>query len=102
MSLHVPGHTIDDELAGLLNYGTDDLRQQALDRAGICWLKPGEMAPACGCPWTPEKPEGPRLQLEDHFEENKRRWRDECITRSHRTGVCARGTASCVIVHRNQ
>lgn len=74
MSLHAPGHTLDDERAGHLNYATDELRMQALDRAGICWLAPGEMAPACCCDWSPEKPEGPRLRLEERMEENKRLW----------------------------
>jgi hypothetical protein len=100
MSLHAPGHTIEDERAGHLNYATDELRRQALDRAGICWLTPGEMAPACCCEWSPEKTEGPRLRLEERFEENKRLWADDCITREHKADACARGTRSCVIKHR--
>src|SRR5574342_388270 len=87
MSLHAPGHTLDDESVGILNYSTDELRRQALDRAGICWLVPGEMAPSCCCSWSPEKPEGPRLRLEEDQAELRALWRDECIIRDHNRGV---------------
>lgn len=100
MSLHAPGHTLDDERRGSLNYATDELRQQALDRAGICWLTPGEMAPACCCEWSPDKPEGPRLRMQENVEERRKLWADECITRGHASGVCSRGTKSCVVKHR--
>jgi len=100
MSLHAPGHTLDDERAGRLNYATDELRQQALDRAGICWPAPGEMAPACCCPWSPEKPDGPRVRMEEDKDERRKLWADECITRGHASGVCSRGTKMCVVKHR--
>lgn len=100
MSLHAPGHTLEDERAGHMNYGTDDLRRQALDHAGICWLAPGEMAPGCACEWSPEQPEGPRLQLEERFAENKALWADECILRTFRNVTCSKGTKYCVIKHR--
>jgi hypothetical protein len=100
MSLHTPGHSLDDERAGHLNYATDELRRQALDRAGICWLTPGEMAPACACDWSPEQPHGPRLRLAERLEENRRLWANECITREYKSGACARGTTACVVDHR--
>lgn len=100
--LHAPGHTLEDEFAGRMNYDTDELRRQALDRAGICWLAPGEMAPGCACPWSPEAPEGPRLALEERMEENRRLWDDECITRTWSSRACERGTKTCVVKHRTK
>ncbi len=100
MALHASGHTLDDECAGVLNYSTDELRRQALDRAGICRLAPGEMAPACCCPWSLEKPEGPRLRLEEDQAERRALWADECITRDHYRGACSRGTKRRVVKHR--
>jgi hypothetical protein len=46
------------------HYGTDKLRQTALDHAGFCWSGRGEMAPDCCCEWSDEHPEGPRLRSE--------------------------------------
>lgn len=100
MSLHAPGHTLDDERAGHMSYSTDELRRQALDRAGICWLAPGEMAPGCCCPWTPEETTGPRLRLEEDREETRRLWADECILRDFRNVTCSKGTEHCVVRHR--
>jgi hypothetical protein len=53
--LHAPGHTDDQERAGVFSYATDALRREALEAAGFCWKTPGEMAPECGCPWSPPK-----------------------------------------------
>jgi hypothetical protein len=50
--LRTPGHTEDQEQAGIFSYATDTLRREALNAAGICWKTPGEMAPGCGCPWA--------------------------------------------------
>ena len=50
-SLRAEGHSLQQEVWGLHNHGTDALRKLALDVAGICWKAPGEMAPGCGCPW---------------------------------------------------
>jgi hypothetical protein len=46
------------------SHSTDALRRAALDYAGICWLAPGEMAPACCCAWSDDAPDGPRRELE--------------------------------------
>ena len=48
-------------------YATDDLRMEALMHAGICWLTPGEMAPQCCCPWSPEETAGPMRELVARF-----------------------------------
>jgi hypothetical protein len=40
-------------------HSTETLRKIALQHAGFCWLAPGEMAPACCCPWSEVAPEGP-------------------------------------------
>src|ERR1700674_2892280 len=34
-------------------YSTDQLRAEALQYAGFCWLAPGELAPECACDWDP-------------------------------------------------
>lgn len=66
LSLRDPNHKGG---TGWQSYATDDLRREALDYAGICWLAPGEMAPGCCCDWSLEKPEGPRLRLLERLEE---------------------------------
>lgn len=58
-----------NQKAGWGSYATDDLRREALDYAGICWLAPGEMAPGCCCDWSVEKPQGPRERLVFRLEE---------------------------------
>lgn len=62
-SLREPSHTEHSEDEGWNSYGTDALRREALDRAGFCWLAPGEMAPQCACKWSLEHPSGPRETL---------------------------------------
>lgn len=63
LSLSAPDHTEEEEAHGISNHSTDELRREALDHAGICWLAPGEMAPSCACEWSPERPGGPREAL---------------------------------------
>ncbi len=60
LSLRAHGH----EPGGIWqNYSTDQLRAEALQHAGFCWLTPGEMAPECVCDWHPDtNPAGPMLQ----------------------------------------
>lgn len=98
LSLRAPEHSPDSEYA--CSYATDELRRRALEVAGICWLAPGEMAPTCCCDWSPERPEGPRLRLEEDQAERRKLWADECITRAHASSACSRGTKSCVVKHR--
>lgn len=50
LALRATGHTGEEERVGHLHHGTDAMRAEALDRAGICWKAPGELAPACTCP----------------------------------------------------
>lgn len=41
-------------------YDTAEQRRDALDHAGFCWCAPGEMAPGCGCAWSPKNAGEPR------------------------------------------
>ena len=48
---------------GASGYALDQLRAEALQHAGFCWIAPGEMAPQCCCEWDPEtNPSGPMLR----------------------------------------
>jgi hypothetical protein len=62
-SLVSDGHSREEDLRGVHSHATDELRRTALDHAGFCWVAPGEMAPSCGCSWTHDQPQGPRVRL---------------------------------------
>lgn len=64
LGLRDPAHPVDD--GPWQHHGTDRLRREALEYAGICWLAPGEMAPACACPWDDgHGANEPRIRMED-------------------------------------
>lgn len=50
LSLRHPDHRLDSEYNG--HYGTDLMRREALQIAGICSLDNGELAPMCCCGWS--------------------------------------------------
>lgn len=64
LSLHAPDHP---KGSAWQSHATDELRRQALDYAGFCWLAPGEMAPECFCDWDLEHPEGPRKRMQERI-----------------------------------
>lgn len=71
-SLVSDGHSREEDLRGVHSHATDELRRTALDHAGFCWVAPGEMAPSCGCSWTHDQPQGPRVRLAEDRTQDKR------------------------------
>lgn len=61
-------HPDDDGVGPWQHYGTETLRAEALDYAGICFLSPGEMAPECTCEWGPDNLNGPRRALVERLD----------------------------------
>lgn len=61
LSLRDPNHPKGE------SYATDELRREALDYAGFCWLAPGEMAPGCCCDWDLDHPDGPRKRMQERI-----------------------------------
>lgn len=49
MSIRAPHHSAEAERAGRCYYETNDLRREALEYAGVCFVAPGELTPACSC-----------------------------------------------------
>lgn len=63
VTLRAPGHTVEEERTGVMNYATDILRAQALDAANICWLGSGKMHNArWPCNGRPAALDGPTQQ----------------------------------------
>ena len=64
LSLRAPDHP---KGSAYESYATDELRREALDYAGFCWLVPGEIAPGCCCDWDLEHPDVPRKRLQERI-----------------------------------